>query len=86
MSTLIIQEDNKVKSLKLLTKGAPESLQPLLKSVPENFVEQYEHFANKGYRVLCLADRVIDESEFDDGMFYSERAAIVGNRDRSELE
>jgi cation-transporting ATPase 13A1 len=74
--------------LKLLTKGAPESLQPLLKEVPENFVAQYEHFANKGYRVLCLADKLIDESEygFEEGMFFTEKATIVANRDRVELE
>lgn len=36
MSTLVIEEDqNNIKTIKLLTKGAPESLIPLLNVVPK---------------------------------------------------
>ena len=41
-----------------------------------------------GYRVLCLADRVIDDKEFDldPALFTMQKASLLAERDREELE
>ena len=52
------------------------------------FTECYEHFTNLGYRVLCLADRVIEDSEFglDPSLFPMQKASQLAELDRTELE
>eukprot|EP00760_Papus_ankaliazontas_P035806 PhM_4_TR8032/c0_g2_i1/m.41264/K14950/ATP13A1, SPF1; manganese-transporting P-type ATPase len=46
----------------VLTKGAPEIIKPLLKSVPSDYDDLYLKYATKGYRVLALAARTLDTS------------------------
>jgi cation-transporting ATPase 13A1 len=40
---------------RVLTKGAPEVIKSLLKSVPEFYDETYTQYAKQGYRILALA-------------------------------
>lgn len=42
-------------STRVLTKGAPEVIKTLLKSIPENYDATYNKFAKQGYRILALA-------------------------------
>lgn len=39
---------------RVVTKGAPEVMKSLFKAIPENYEEQYTHFAKLGYRILAL--------------------------------
>lgn len=41
MSTLVTEDINNKSVIKLLTKGAPEALEPLLIEVPKNFTKSY---------------------------------------------
>jgi len=47
---------------RVLTKGAPEILRGLLHSVPEGYDKTVKELTKKGYRVLCLAYRELDEA------------------------
>lgn len=52
--TVIVRKNSDSDRL-VLTKGAPEALQPLLRQVPENYQATYTQLAERGLRVLCLA-------------------------------
>lgn len=41
----------------LLTKGAPETVRPLLKQVPSDYDDTFLHHMSRGRRVLALAYR-----------------------------
>jgi cation-transporting ATPase 13A1 len=56
--TVLGQKSNS-KGYFIFCKGAPETLETLLNEVPDGYKETYEHLAQKGYRVLCLARREI---------------------------
>ena len=61
MSTIVEHYPEKGKTtLKILTKGAPESIQTLLKEVPKNYVQAYTYYTKQGYRLLALAYKIID--------------------------
>lgn len=47
-------------SLKVLVKGAPESIQALLSEIPKNYVKAYTHYTKQGYRLLALAYKIIE--------------------------
>jgi len=57
----------------LLTKGAPEVLEPLLKEVPSFYRNTYQYHMRKGKRVLAMACRQLSSAE-------------VGRDSRAELE
>ena len=41
--------------IRVLCKGAPETIKNLLKNVPENYDKTYQKWAKEGYRILALA-------------------------------
>lgn len=43
----------------VLTKGAPEVIEKLLREVPANYSKAYNHYTGKGFRVLALASKII---------------------------
>ena len=49
--------------IRVLCKGAPETIKTLLKEVPQNYDECYSKWVKKGYRVLALAYN--DNEKFD---------------------
>ncbi|DBA04361.1 TPA: hypothetical protein N0F65_002123 [Lagenidium giganteum] len=60
MSTVVIVRPRSAKGAlprRVLTKGAPEVLEPLFKTKPRTYGRTYRHFASKGYRVLALGYR-----------------------------
>lgn len=60
MSAVVRVETNApgaVTPLKLVSKGAPESLKPLLATVPPGFDEMVSHYVHQGLRVIALASR-----------------------------
>ncbi|CAK72470.1 unnamed protein product (macronuclear) [Paramecium tetraurelia] len=71
MSTVVQVDQKGQRHYRILVKGAPEALQSLFQEVPDEYEYCYQHYSNLGYRVLCLADREIEEYE---------------NQEREELE
>lgn len=63
MSTVVLDEIHFHKTTKLLVKGAPETIQPLLLHVPQGYTQTYQHYAEKGYRVIALADKLLDDTK-----------------------
>lgn len=57
MSTIVQVEETKgsTAEFKVLTKGAPEVIRKLLKTVPENYDKAYIKYVKEGARVLALA-------------------------------
>ena len=66
MSTLVdhVPEHGKT-TLKVLVKGAPEAIQVLLKEIPKNYVKAYENYTKQGFRLLALAYKTVERSEFE---------------------
>lgn len=54
------QASQQPQQLLLLTKGAPEAVEPLLEHVPANYAATYLHHMGRGRRVLALACRCDD--------------------------
>lgn len=50
----------------IFTKGSPESLKPLLGTVPVNYDEEVKEYALDGYRVIALAYRKLGDAEGTD--------------------
>ena len=60
MSTLIsysVEENHK--DFRVVVKGAPETIEKLLKDVPKNYEKVFRNYAKKGYRVLALAYKTV---------------------------
>lgn len=56
MSTIVQWEsESSGKEYRVLCKGAPETIQTLLTTVPDRYEEAYKHYSRLGYRVLSLA-------------------------------
>ncbi|RKP02778.1 hypothetical protein CXG81DRAFT_24566 [Caulochytrium protostelioides] len=55
-----IYQDNMTGDLYVAVKGAPETIQSMLKQVPEGYEQTYKDFARSGNRVLALAWRRFD--------------------------
>ena len=64
---------------RVLVKGAPEVIEKLLMSVPENYAATHESFARKGYRTIALAVKSIPSSE-------AESKVLRYTRDEVECE
>jgi len=63
----------------IYSKGAPETLQSLLREVPEGYEQTYRSLAEKGFRVLCLAKKEMP-------MVQSGLASSIIQLSRSEAE
>jgi manganese-transporting P-type ATPase len=61
MSTISEVREGKGSKLKILTKGAPEIVQHLLKEVPNNYEEYYSYYVKHGYRVIAMAHKTIPD-------------------------
>jgi manganese-transporting P-type ATPase len=61
MSTISEVREGKGSKLKILTKGAPEIVQHLLKEVPDNYEEYYSYYVKHGYRVIAMAHKTIPD-------------------------
>lgn len=60
------QADNKDDILYVVTKGAPEVLEPRLRHKPSDFLRGYKSYASQGGRVIALAYRELNpENEAD---------------------
>lgn len=55
-----VKSDSSEKTIATV-KGAPETIQSMLKSVPEWYEKTYQHFAMRGSRVLALASKTMDK-------------------------
>jgi magnesium-transporting ATPase (P-type) len=44
---------------KVLVKGAPETLQKLLREVPAKYEEAYKYYTKQGFRLLALASKIV---------------------------
>ena len=63
MSTIVSWETEKTgKEYRVLCKGAPETIEQLLTTVPPNYEQAYKHYSKLGYRVLSLAYGKLDSS------------------------
>ena len=51
------------KQLRVLTKGSPEAISKLCKSIPDEFKFMYQSLAENGMRVLALAGRELTDHE-----------------------
>ena len=72
-------QSRKVRSTFVGVKGAPETIQTMLKSTPPNYEETYKHFTRNGGRVLALGYRYLsNESELGQ--------TKVNNLKREEVE
>lgn len=62
MSTIVQweAENNGNKEYRVLCKGAPETIETLLATVPDKYELAYKHYSKLGYRVLSLAYGVLD--------------------------
>ncbi|TMW62202.1 hypothetical protein Poli38472_009695 [Pythium oligandrum] len=81
MSTVvsIVKSDNdEADEVRVLTKGAPEVLEPLFAEKPAFYGSVYRHFAAKGCRVLALGYRVLPTDY--------EAEKLVHSSSRRELE
>ncbi|ORZ16338.1 cation-transporting ATPase [Absidia repens] len=58
-------------------KGAPETLQHMYTTIPDDYVDTYRHFTMKGSRVLALGYKFLD-----DGMTHSQ----INNLERDNVE
>ena len=66
MSTIVdfnYEDANKAKkqTYAVFCKGAPEIIETLLAEVPENYVKTYKFYTKKGYRVLALAHKFLNQ-------------------------
>jgi cation-transporting ATPase 13A1 len=61
MSTKAVHIDETGRHLMLYTKGAPEVVEKLLSQVPENYSKAYNYFTGKGFRVLALASKPVED-------------------------
>jgi cation-transporting ATPase 13A1 len=59
--TVLVTED-KSKTIWALTKGAPETIQKLLKTVPADYEQVYTHHMRCGQRVLAMGYRKFDNA------------------------
>jgi len=60
MSTVISYSvDDVHKDFRVVVKGAPETIEKLLKEVPSNYEKVFRNYAKKGFRVLALAHKTI---------------------------
>jgi cation-transporting ATPase 13A1 len=57
MSTISYLVEGATKTTFIATKGAPETLKSMFKSVPANYDENYKYWARRGKRVLALGYR-----------------------------
>jgi manganese-transporting P-type ATPase len=63
MSAIVSVEDaSKQTEYKVLTKGAPEVVRKLLKSVPANYDKAYLKYVKDGARVLVLASKTLPKA------------------------
>jgi cation-transporting ATPase 13A1 len=72
MSTIvsILELENKntkkkTKKIRLLSKGAPEVMEPLFQQIPTFYTKVYRHFASKGNRMIALGYRDITFSQIE---------------------
>lgn len=64
MSAVIrTQTENKDDILYVVTKGAPEVLEPRLKNKPSDFMRGYKTYASQGGRVIALAYRELNPDD-----------------------
>jgi len=64
MSTVVdVQRvgQNAYREKRVLCKGAPEVIKTLLAEVPNSFDQVYLKYSSKGYRVLALAYKKVEE-------------------------
>ena len=59
MTVLVIEDESR--TVWALTKGAPETIQSLLKSVPDDYEQVYTHYMGCGQRVLAMGYRTFDK-------------------------
>lgn len=62
MTTISLVKEGKGTKLKVLSKGAPEVLQQLLREVPPNYEEYYNYYVKHGYRVIAMGYKGLPES------------------------
>ena len=60
----VYSENHKRNYIRVLCKGAPETIKTLLKEIPVNYEECYQKWAKEGYRILALAYKNVDK--YDD--------------------
>ena len=58
--TVLVTEDES-KTVWALTKGAPETIEKLLKTVPDSYEQVYTHYMGCGQRVLAMGYRKFDK-------------------------
>jgi cation-transporting ATPase 13A1 len=58
--TVLVTEDES-RTVWALTKGAPETIQSLLKSIPDDYEQVYTHYMGCGQRVLAMGYRTFDK-------------------------
>ena len=61
----IFDENNLHPHIRVLCKGAPETIKNLLKNVPENYDKTYQKWAKEGYRIFALAYNDNDKYEYN---------------------
>ncbi|KAH9131452.1 hypothetical protein LEN26_007694 [Aphanomyces euteiches] len=62
MSTIVAIESalpDETMSVKLLSKGAPEVMESLFRSVPDYYTKVYKHYTLKGCRVLAIGSKML---------------------------
>ena len=62
MSTIVSLDHDEENTRWVLTKGAPEVLRALMRRKPENYEDLCRFYAVRGYRVIALAYRVLDDT------------------------
>ena len=55
------ENEKDIQHIRVLCKGAPEVIQNLLEEIPKNYQECYQKWAKKGYRLIALAYRDINQ-------------------------
>lgn len=61
MSTIVHWEaEGGDKEYRVLCKGAPETIETLLTTIPSNYAKAYKYYSRLGYRVLSLAYAKLD--------------------------
>ena len=74
MSTIVqISSGRSGSQSKMLMKGAPEVIETLLTKVPANYKSAFEYYTRKGFRVLALAQRLVENEE---DMMNAERGTL----------
>lgn len=61
----VVIQNQQSKKYYLVSKGSPETIQKLLASVPKNYTANLQAYTKKGFRVLTLAYKQIEESEIE---------------------